>query len=137
VANHSGRSILLNPVSGEPMVPPLQVRCISKIEAFAEKFRAAMTRREVAIRDFYDLDYAVRTLRIQPQDAALVELVRQKLAISGGESLDLSEKRLTALRQQLEPRLKPVLRERDYLEFDLERAFQTVLNMAKGVVEPR
>ena len=32
---------------------------------FAEKFRVAMTRREVAIRDFYDIDYAIRTLGIQ------------------------------------------------------------------------
>lgn len=36
---------------------PVMLPCISKIEAFAEKFRAAMTRREVAIRDFYDIDH--------------------------------------------------------------------------------
>jgi hypothetical protein len=54
----SARTILLDPVSDRPLLKPTSLRCISKIEAFAEKFRAALTRREVAIRDFYDIDYA-------------------------------------------------------------------------------
>ncbi len=53
----SARTILLNPVSDQPLMKPVMLPCISKIEAFAEKFRAAMTRREVAIRDFYDIDH--------------------------------------------------------------------------------
>ena len=51
--------ILLDPVSRKPLLKLLEVRCIVKIEAFAEKFRAALSRLEVAVRDFFDLDYAV------------------------------------------------------------------------------
>jgi predicted nucleotidyltransferase component of viral defense system len=58
VFDGAARTLLLDPVSGRPMIPPVSVPCISRMEGFAEKFRAALSRREVAIRDFYDLDYA-------------------------------------------------------------------------------
>ena len=124
-------TILLDPVSHRPMVAPITPRCMSKAEAFAEKCRAALSRREVAIRDFYDIDYAIRKLRLQPQDEEMVRLVRKKLDVPGNEPVDVSEDRLAALRQQLEPQLKLVLRERDFREFDLDRAFRAVAEMAK------
>jgi len=124
------RTALLDPVSGRPMVPPVAVRCISRMEAFAEKFRAALSRREAAIRDFYDIDYAVRRLDLRPQDPALIELVRRKLTVPGNEPADVSEARLAMLRRQLDAQLKPVLRDRDFAEFDLERAFRTVTQLA-------
>ena len=134
VFSGSARTILLDPVTGQPLLRPVAMRCISKIEAFAEKFRAALSRREVAIRDFYDIDYAVRRLGIKPQDTHLIGLIRQKLAVPSNEPVDVSENRLITLRQQLEPQLKPVLRARDFAEFNLERAFRTVGEMATKVV---
>lgn len=130
VLRGAARTVLLDPVSSRSMVPPLALPCISKVEAFAEKFRAALSRREVAIRDFYDLDYAVQRLDLRPQDPTLIDLVRQKLAVPGNEPANISESRLAVLRQQLEPQLKPVLRSRDFDEFDLERAIQVVVEMA-------
>jgi predicted nucleotidyltransferase component of viral defense system len=129
----AARTMLLDPVSGQPMIPQVALPCISRIEAFAEKSRAALSRREVAIRDFYDLDYAVRRLSLLPQDPALIELVRQKLAMPGNGPADVSESRLVVLWRQLEPQLKPVLRSEDFAQFDLERAFQIVVEMAKVV----
>ena len=129
----SAKTLLLDPVSDRPLVTPASLRCISKIEAFAEKFRAAMTRREVAIRDFYDIDYALRKLDIHAGDMEFVRLVQQKLEVPGNDPVDVSEGRLAALRQQLETRLKPVLREKDYSEFDLERAIRAVIKMAGKV----
>jgi hypothetical protein len=133
-AAHSGsaNAILLNPVSDRPLITPASLQCISKIEAFAEKFRAAMTRRDVAIRDFYDIDYASRRLGIRVNDAKLVRLVEQKLVVPGNYPVDVSEQRLKALRQQLETQLRPVLREKDFSEFDLERAIQIVTGMAEN-----
>ena len=112
------------------MVAAIRPRCISKAEAFAEKLRAALSRREVAIRDFFDIDYAVRKLGLHPQDAEMVRLVRTKLAVPGNEPVNVSEERLAALRQQLDPQLKSVLREQDFREFDVERAFGVVAAMA-------
>jgi predicted nucleotidyltransferase component of viral defense system len=128
------RTLLLDPVSGPPILKPVVVRCISRIEAYAEKFRAALSRREAAIRDFYDLDHAVRKLYFQPHEAQLVALVKQKLAVPGNEPVDISGPRLAALRQQLEPQLKPVLRDSDFAEFDLDRAFKIVTEMATKVI---
>jgi len=129
----SAKTILLDPVSDRPLLKPASLPCISKIEAFAEKFRAAMTRRDVAIRDFYDIDYALRRLDIHLTDTELVRLVRLKLVVPGNDSVDLSEGRLGALRGQLETRLKPVLREKDYSDFDLERAIEAVIKMGRKV----
>ena len=137
VADVSARTILLDPVSHRPMTASIMARCISKAEAFAEKFRAALSRREVVIRDFYDIDYAIRKLGLEPRDEAMVGLVRNKLAVPGNEPLDVSGERLAALRRQLDPQLKSVLREGDLREFDLERAFQVVAEMAKQLGEHR
>jgi len=55
----------------------------------------------------------------------LIRLIRQKLAVPGNDPVDLSDSRLSDLRVQLEAQLKPVLRTRDFNEFDLDRAVQT------------
>mgnify|MGYP001601985488 FL=1 len=59
--------------------------------------------------------------------------MRQKLAVPGNDPVDVSEQRLAALRQQVEPQLRSVLREEDFSEFDLDRAFDIGVTMAKAV----
>ena len=127
--NGEAKTILLDPVSRQAL-SPMKVRCISQREAFAEKFRAALSRREVAIRDFFDIDYAVRTLGLQPNDETMVKLVQAKVGVSRNEPVNVSAERLAILRQQVDAQLRPVLRERDFRAFDLDRAFRTVANMA-------
>lgn len=129
----SAKTILLNPGSGQSLVEQLDLPSISRLEAFAEKFRAALSRREVAIRDFYDLDYAIRQKLFRPDDEHLIDLVRQKIRIPGNEPVNASKPRLTELRQQVEAQLKPVLRENDFQSFDLDRAFGIVSDMVAKV----
>jgi len=124
------KTLLLDPTTEKPLSEPLVLNCMSKREAFAEKFRAALSRKEAAVRDFFDLDFAVRRLGLQPKDVGLIELVRKKMAVPGNEQVDVSEDRLAMLHRQLESQLRPVLRARDYVEFDLERAFRIVKDMA-------
>ncbi|MBI4633814.1 MAG: nucleotidyl transferase AbiEii/AbiGii toxin family protein [Deltaproteobacteria bacterium] len=124
------QTLLLNPVSGKQITPAIPVPCISWNEAMAEKLRAALSRREAAIRDFYDIDYAVRKRDFLPLETAMTELVRQKLAVPCNEPVDISPERLATLRQQLHAELKTVLREKDFREFDLERAFRIVKDVA-------
>jgi predicted nucleotidyltransferase component of viral defense system len=127
------QTLLLDPISGAPMVPALSVPCLSQAEAMAEKARAALSRREPAIRDFYDIDHAVRRLGLRLGDPALVALIKQKLAVPANEAVDVSKARLAALKLQLQAELKAVLRDQDFAEFDLERAFATVVQMAGAV----
>jgi hypothetical protein len=124
-------TLLLDPVSNTPMVPPVTVPSIARLEAYAEKFRAALSRRDVAIRDFFDIDHAVRNRRLQADDEDLIRLVRNKLDVPGNEPVNVAPQRLARLQLQLEPQLKPVLREKDFREFDLARAFRVVSEMAK------
>jgi predicted nucleotidyltransferase component of viral defense system len=124
------KTLLLNPTTAKPLCEPFALHCMSQREAFAEKFRAALSRREAAARDFFDLDFAVRRLGLQPEDGGLTELVKQKLAIPGNEPVDVSPERLALLRQQLDTELKTVLREKDFRDFDLERAFSIVKDVA-------
>lgn len=133
VINAPARTLLLDPFSGGPLVGDVRIPCVSKQEAFAEKFRAAATRRDVAIRDFYDLDHATLKKVIDLTAPDVVALIRSKLAVPGNDPVNLSDARLVELRAQLETRLRPVLRQRDYEDFELDRAFALVLNVAKSL----
>ncbi len=127
----SAKALLRDPVTSLAMVQPISVPCIARKEAFAEKLRAALSRREVAIRDFYDIDYAIRRLGIRLTDSELVELVRAKLATPGNEHVDVTNTRMDTLRRQLSAQLKPVLREADFAEFNLNRAIEAVVGLAR------
>ena len=129
----SAASILLDPVGGEPLAIHVPMRCIALIEAFAEKLRAALSRREPAIRDFFDVDWAVQRDLLHPGDPALFSLVRSKLAIPGNSAVDVSGGRLAALRRQVELGLRPVLRPAEFAAFDLDRAFAIVSDIAAKV----
>lgn len=131
------RTLLLDPVSSEPLIKEVGINCISWIEAFAEKFRAALTRREAAVRDFFDIDYAVRRLGLHTTAPDLIGMVQKKLAVPGNEPVDVSDDRLSSLRREVETRLKPVLRSPDFAEFDIERAFETVRGMAEKISQTR
>ena len=129
------QTILRNPLTNRPMVMPLPVRSIDKTEALAEKFRAALSRREPAIRDFFDIDYAVRKGGFRPDNAEFIDQVGQKLAIPGNDPVDVSKTRLDALRRQVEPELRPVLRDQDFAEFNLDHAFEIAVRMARAITK--
>lgn len=127
------RTLLLDPATGLAWLPAIRVPCLSREEAMAEKLRAALCRREVAIRDFFDIDYAVRRLGVRLDDPALLHLVRQKLAVPGNDPASVSRDRLETLRPQVETELKSVLRPADFEEFDLDRAFAAVAAVATAL----
>jgi len=133
VIEAQARTLLLDPINGVEVVPSFPVPALSREEAMAEKLRAALSRREVAIRDFYDVDHAVQRSVLQPDDMAVLHLVRQKLAVLGNEEVDVSEERLSALKRQLDAELRPVLREDEFAAFDVDRAFRTVAGIAAAL----
>jgi predicted nucleotidyltransferase component of viral defense system len=126
-------TLLLDPVSGSPLAPVIPLPCLSRREAMAEKLRAALSRREPAIRDFYDVDHAVRRLGFPVLEPGFVALVAKKLRMPGNGPVDVSTARLAALRPQLEAQLKPVLRGADFALFDLDRAFRSVAEVAAAL----
>lgn len=94
-------TLLIARPSGAPALPPIPVRVLTLEEAYAEKIRAALTRRVPAIRDFYDLDNAHQAGRFQPTASEFLRLVAQKLSRTD-DTVDISEKRIDVLNQQIE-----------------------------------
>lgn len=128
------QTLLLDPVRGQPMVDAMSLPCISPTEAMAEKLRAALTRRDVAVRDFYDVDHAVRHLGLDVAQKELVGLIVRKLAVPDNGSIDVSDDRLLALRRQVDAQLRSVLRPRDFEQFDLDRAFGIIRGIAQSIL---
>jgi predicted nucleotidyltransferase component of viral defense system len=124
-------TVLLDPIGGEAFVPGVDVNCIALEEAIAEKFRAALTRQEVAIRDFYDVHYVVTQRNMDPFAVPVIEMVRQKLSVPGNPPVDVSRERLADLERQRNTRLRTVLRDREFRAFDLDQAIHMVVTMAE------
>lgn len=132
-ATHEGpaRTALLNPLSRQEMVAPFAVPCLSYAEAMAEKLRAALCRRDAAIRDFFDVDHAVQQAGFDAVAADIIDLVRVKLAVQGTGAVDVSQERLAQLRRQLDSELRPVVHPVAFEQFDLDRAFDSVRGVAE------
>jgi predicted nucleotidyltransferase component of viral defense system len=123
------RTLLRDPHSGRPALDPVSVRVLHIREAYAEKIRAALTRREPAIRDFFDIDHATRAVLFDTHDSELLRLVAAKLSVTGNQPVDLSPSRITTLQGQIETHLRPVLRTSDYDMFDLQRVIMMLVEL--------
>lgn len=124
------RTLLVNPFTRKPAVPELLLRTLDMQEAYAEKLRAALTRREPAIRDFYDIYYAVTHLDLDLRDRDFAALVQKKLAVPDNDPIDTSIGRREMLQRQLDTQLKPVLRPQDFSSFQLDKVFKLVAEVA-------
>lgn len=131
---NAASTIAVNPFSGRSLLPSFTVRAMAVREAYAEKVRAALTRKEPAIRDFFDLIYAARRMHLDFHDSDFINMVRTKLAVPGNSHVDVSAERKRELDRQLESQLKPVLRPSDYLEFSLDEAFELACSIADVVL---
>ena len=127
------RTIIRSPVTESPMVPAVSVTSLSWEEAMAEKLRAALTRREAAIRDFYDIYYAIRNRNLLILDSKFQGLVEEKLEVPGNDRIDVSSQRLEDLRAQVETELRSVLRAADFAAFDLDWTFAKVDELASEI----
>lgn len=125
------KTALLNPINRRELIEVYPVLCLSYQEAMAEKLRAALCRREVAIRDFFDVDHAVRNAGLNTLEPGLLDLLKRKLEIPRTGAVDVSAGRMERLRRQLDAQLRPVLREQEFARFDLQRAIETVHRVAE------
>lgn len=125
------RTILTDPATDDAVSPPLPVRVLTLLETYAEKIRAALTRRDPAIRDFFDVDDAVLSRRFAFDDTKLLELIVRKLSVSANDPVDLSPARILILRGQIETQLRPVLRETELQAFDLDRVLAVLTQVAR------
>ena len=133
LAQMKARTLLINPFTRKSMVSEIDLTALTMKEAFAEKLRAALTRLEPAIRDFFDIDYLVSRKKLDLKDRHLFQLLAEKLKVPGNPPVDLSPARKVKLKTQLNTELKPVLRSSDFESFDLDRVFDIVKDIAHRI----
>ena len=131
--SNAARTIVVNPFSDRSLLPTFTVRAMAVREAYAEKTRAALTRKEPAIRDFFDLFYAVHKMGLKLHDREFLDMIRRKLDVPGNDPVDVSKERKRELDRQLDGQLKPVLRPADFVWFNLDEAFEIVCSIAEAV----
>jgi predicted nucleotidyltransferase component of viral defense system len=129
----SGRTLLRHPMFPDHDDDSVPLRVLPLRETYAEKVRAALTRRPPAIRDIYDIDDAVQSQRCDLTEPEFLALVQQKLDVPRNATVDVSHERRKALVDQLESKLKPVLRGADYSAFDVQRAFKALERIAAAL----
>ena len=127
------RTVATNPFSLQALLPEFTVNVMTLEEIYAEKFRAALTRREPAIRDFFDLFYAVIRGGLNTGTPEFITMVRTKILVPGNDPVDISTERRRDLERQVNGQLKPVLRPGDFALFDLDEAFDIVCAVAEVI----
>jgi hypothetical protein len=126
-------TIAVNPFSGQPLLPTYTVSAMALKEAYAEKVRAALTRRGPAIRDFFDLFYVDRKKLLNFFNPDFLKMVKSKIDVPGNDPIDVSTERKQELNRQLAGQLKPVLRPTDFKGFNMEEAFELVSKIAEAL----
>ena len=126
-------TIATNPFSDLTLFPEFSVQVMNIEEALSEKIRAALTRREPAIRDFYDIHLAIALKRIDLFDQDFLKMVMYKISIPGNAPIDVSSERKDQLNLQLNTQLRPVLRKKDFVNFNLDQTFLVMKEIAAQI----
>ena len=128
--NLMAQTLLMNLLTQNPVVPTFLVQGLSLKEAYSEKIRAALSRVNPAIRDIFDVHYAVKNRLIKIKD--MIPIVKHKLDILN-RKIDLSDSRKTEFLNQLQKELNPVLRQKDFEKFDFEKAWSMLKILEKEI----
>jgi hypothetical protein len=112
-----------DPFTAEDLLPTNKIICLSLKEAVAEKLKAAISRRDFAIRDFYDLWY-ISESKFDFNDPDFIKIFKKKLEEEGFNNsfkynLGLNKKSVENLKNQVESMLIPVIKADE--RFDLEK----------------
>jgi predicted nucleotidyltransferase component of viral defense system len=119
------RHFYKDPFTGENLIPEHKILSLSLVEAVAEKLKAAITRKDPAIRDYYDL-WHIAEAGFDFHQPRFLEIFKKKLADEGyqGDFRDkfgLSADKIDLIMRLIETDLIPVIRIDE--AFDLNRVF--------------
>lgn len=124
--HHAITHFYQDPFTGADLIPKNRILSLSLNEAVAEKLKAAITRRDVAIRDYYDLWY-ISEADFDFTNKQFLSLFRKKLEAEKYEgdyshNFGLDRKTVEALQRQINTDLMPVIRVGE--SFDLDKVFE-------------
>lgn len=126
VVKNNAKTLLIDPYSGLPKVSPINILSLSLPEAYAEKIRAALCRKKLAIRDYYDLDYAFNNYLITFEDKGFINLIKKKV-IHEKYFHDFRDIEVVEfLRTRIDSELVPTLKQSAINMFSLERVIESL-----------
>ena len=126
-------TLLIDPFRETEVIPKFKTQCLSIEEIYAEKFRAALSRREPAIRDYFDIFYATQNLKLDFMSDYFLSMVRIKLAVPDNEQVIINPQRKKQLLNQIDTELKPVLRDQDLAQFQFEVVYDLIEKVSKKI----
>jgi predicted nucleotidyltransferase component of viral defense system len=135
---HKVQHHFLHPFTEELLFDGGQVRCLALKEVVAEKLRAAATRKIIAPRDFYDLDFILRNgFKIAAPE--VMELFQKKLAEDRADTglaryrvnLGRQDEEIKDMRSRIKEELFEVLTAEERKNFDLDSALKRINNVFK------
>ncbi len=114
-----------DPFTGKDLIPANKILSLSFNEAVAEKLKAAITRRDLAIRDFYDLWY-IAEANFDFHSKPFINIFKKKLKYESYKgdyrnNFGLDESAIELLYGQVRTDLIPVIRVGE--NFDLKKVF--------------
>lgn len=115
-----------DPFTGEDLIPKSKILSLTYNEAVAEKLKAAITRKEVAIRDYYDL-WFIAEAKFDFKNKHFLSVFKRKLEeekyrADYSHNFGLDNKSIELLRSQISTELIPVIRIGE--TFDLDKVFK-------------
>ena len=115
-----------DPFTGEDLIPKNKILSLTYNEAIAEKLKAAITRKEVAIRDYYDL-WFISEAKFDFKDRHFLSIFKKKLEeekyrANYSNNFGLDQKSIELLHRQISTELIPVIRIGE--SFDLNKVFE-------------
>ncbi len=128
----------LHPFTEEPLFDGGKINCLSLNELIAEKLRAAAVRKQIAPRDFYDLDFVLRN-GFDLTNKNVTKLLKNKLKEDGVDTdlgkyrinLGHSDVEIKDMGSRIKPELFDVLTADERNNFDLDTALKRI-NEAMG-----
>lgn len=127
-------TLLVDPFSRVPAINPIICKTLAPNEAYAEKARAALSRRTPAIRDLFDLAQIAKS-GFAIEDKEFVALVSRKLEADNSVICNTSTEKKSHLLKMVETDLAPVLKIKQ--EFDFDDAWKILENLAQLVTTAR
>ena len=118
-------TVLLNPFSGQPIASAFTFQSLSRLEAYAQKIRAALNKKRLAIRDYFDIYYALKNKLIDLNDN---ELIRHVSIINGNpeDIIEFNDETRSELERKIDRELAPTLRHQNMGDFNLNQVIQTL-----------
>ncbi len=131
----------IHPFTGELLFEAGTVNCMALNEIVSEKMRAAALRKDIAPRDFYDLDFILRN-KFNPANRQVIDLYRRKLSEDGGDTdlkkylinMGRTDAEIKGMRSRLKEELFAVLTQSERNNFDLDKALKRINKAMESVI---